>query len=164
MELFDLATTLRQQLFDSRDDFGKYPPFEKDPALVDRLISKLTYVVRDAAPRYMAVDLSSATPGEDSFRITVYTDDHLFHLVYDPAVDHIVTTVVARSTLRHIELLSAPNFMKGEARGEFKGDVEVEAFYDQFIVRLPGDSGATVSNKAKLDSFIVSLLRDLTHT
>lgn len=160
MELFDIATTLRDQLFGARDEFEQSPPFRDNPQLLSRLVSKLTYCVREASPRYMAVDLSTGA-NDHSFRVAVYTDDHLFHLVYDPAVDHIVTTIVDRRSVRRIDVLSAPNFLDPQPDGAAPGRVDLAVFYEDLMVRLPGDNHASDRNRAALDSFMVSLLRDL---
>ena len=161
MELFDIAKQLRSQLFGARDEFEDSEPFRTNPRLLDRLVSKLTYCVRDAAPRYMAVDLT-ASASDESFRIAVYTDDHLFHLVYDPAVDHIVTSIVDRSSIRRIDVLSAPNIVDADDDG-ISGQVELAVFYEDITVRLPGDNRTSDRNRDSLDSFMVSLLRDLAH-
>lgn len=162
MELFDLGKALRAQLFGSREEFEDFPLFKERPHLLGRLVSKLTYCVRDAPPRYMAVDLSSSA-NDDTFRIAVYTDDHLFHLVYDPTVDQIVTSIVDRTSIRRIDVLSAPNFMDGTTPGSYTGAVDLAVFYEEFTVRLPGDNRATDRNREALDQFLVSLLRDLAH-
>jgi hypothetical protein len=161
MELFDIGTYLQTQLFGSRAEFENHPLFRRNPALLGRLVSKLTYAVRDAASRYMTVDLDRT--GNDGFNIVVYTDDHLFHLVYDPAVDHITTSIVPRSSIRRINLLAAPNFMGGETPGTFEGLVDVEVYYDGLTVRLPGDNHTTADNRAAFDQFLVTLMRDLAH-
>jgi hypothetical protein len=160
MELHDIAAALRDQLFGARDEFGESPPFRDNPHLLSRLVSKLSYCVRDATPRYMAVDLSTAE-NDHSFRIAVYTDRHLFHLVYDPAVDHIVTTIVDRGSIRRIDVLSAPNFIEEEQAGSHPGRVDLAVFYEEITVRLPGDNRASDQNREALDSFMPSLLDDL---
>jgi hypothetical protein len=160
MHLFDIATNLRTQLFGSREDFENHALFLRNPSLLGRLISKLTYAVRDAAPRFMAVDLARGGIHE-SFDIVVYTDDHVIQLVYDPTVDHITTSIVSRKSIRRIDLLAAPNFMGGDVPGTYRGGVAVQVFYNEITVRLPGDNHVTEQNREALDSFIVSLMRDL---
>lgn len=158
MELFDLGTALQTQLYGSRESLDDHPAFQDHPLLLSRLISKLTYCVRDAVPRYMSVDMSSS---DGSFTIAVYTDDHLFYLAYDPTVDHITTSVVSRRSIRLLEVLSAPNFMAGDVPGTFLGSVSLEVSYETLKVRLPGDNHASEKNRQELDSFLTSLLRDL---
>lgn len=163
MELVDIGKALQAQLFGSREDLADLPVFTDNPTLLSRLVSKLTYSVRDAPPRYIAVDMSQVqTLG--GFDVAVFTDDLLFHLTYDPAVDHITTTAVGRSTIRSIELLSAPNFMAGDVPGTYQGHVEVQASYEALTVKLPGDNQASERNRRELDTFLVSLFRDLSRT
>jgi hypothetical protein len=163
MEMFDIGTSLRAQLFGSRDDFESHPLFVKNPTLLSRLVSKLTYCVRDAPPRYIAVDLSRGVE-DDSFEIAAYTDDHLVHLVYDPTIDQIVTSIVDRRSIKRIDLLSAPNFMGGDVPGTYEGSVNVQVFYEEITVHLPGDNQVTEQNRAALDVFLLSLMRDQART
>lgn len=161
MELFDLGKALEAQLYGSREQLEGHPFFEEHPLLLSRLVSKLTYCVRDAPPRYIAVDMSKAAEF-GSFNIALYTDDHLFHLAYDPTVDHIVTTIVGRQTLNRIEVLSAPNFMAGDTPGTYSGTVRVLASYEDLKVQLPGDNLATEKNRDQLDLFLTTMFKDLT--
>jgi len=161
MELFDLGRAIEAQLYGSHKDLGRHPFFAAHPDLIGRLVSKLTYCVRDEPVRYMAIDMSQASDDE-SFNIAVYTDDHLFYLIYDPAVDHITTSILGRKLIELVEVLSAPNFMVAEP-GRYQGSVTVAASYPGFKVRLPGDNLATDENRLQLDMFLPSLLRDLTH-
>ena len=160
MELFDLGKALEAQLYGSRQELEGHPFFAEHPLLLSRLVSKLTYCVRDAPPRYIAVDMSKATD-QGSFNIALYTDDHLFHLVYDPTVDHIITTIVGRASLARIEVLSAPNFMAGDTPGTYDGTVRVLATYTEIQVQLPGDNQATEKNREQLDLFLPTLFKDL---
>ncbi len=160
MELYDLGTALKAQLFESHQRFQDNPFFETHPGLLDRLVSKLTYCVRADPVRYIAVDLSQLEVRE-TFTISAYTDDHVFHLVYDPAVDHITTSVVGRGSLQLLEVLSAPNFMRGRQPGTFSGSVKLVANYPTFQLSLPGDDGATERNRAEVDAFLPALMRDL---
>jgi hypothetical protein len=162
VELYDLGTALKAQLFDSHSRLEKNPFFESRPGLLDRLVSKLTYVVRADPIRYLAVDLSQLESRE-TFAISAFTDDHVLHLVYDPAVDHIVTTVVSRGSLQQVEVLSAPNFMRGRQPGTFEGSVKLVASYPTFQLSLPGDEDATERNRAEVDAFLPALMRDLKH-
>ena len=163
MELFDLGKALEAQLYGSRDQLEGHPFFEAHPMLLSRLVSKLTYCVRDAPPRYIAVDMSNAVE-LGSFNIAVYTDDHLFHLAYDPTVDHIITTIVGRQTLNRIEVLSAPNFMAGDTPGTYRGTVKVLATYEDLKVQLPGDNQATEKNREQLDLFLTTMFKDLSRS
>jgi hypothetical protein len=164
MELVDIGKALQTQLFGSRDDdLDDLPIFKKNPTLLSRLVSKLTYSVRDAPLRYIAVDMSHAAD-QGGFDIAVFTDDLIFFLTYDPSVDHITTTALSRASIKSIELLSAPNFMAGDVPGTYQGNVEVLALYESLSVRLPGDNRASERNRRELDSFLISLFRDLTHT
>ncbi|MCU1441678.1 MAG: hypothetical protein JWP85_2675 [Rhodoglobus sp.] len=160
MELVDIGNTLKAQLFGSHDSLNEGLVFKDNPDLLARLVSKLTYAVRDAPPRYIAVDMSQFEP-QGSFDIAVYTDDMLFFLAYDPSVDHITTTAVSRASVQSVELLSAPNFMAGEVPGTYQGSLAVLATYDLLKVKLPGDSRASERNRRELDSFLVSLFRDI---
>ena len=161
MELIDIGNALQAQLFGTRDDeLDELPVFKNNPTLLSRLVSKLTYSVRDAAPRYIAVDMSHVDD-QGGFDIAVYTDELLFFLTYDPSVDHITTTAVSRSSIRSVELLSAPNFMAGDVPGTFQGNVEVMVSYETLSVKLPGDNRASQSNRQQLDTFLVSLFKDL---
>jgi hypothetical protein len=160
MELADIGKALQVQLFGTRDELKELPVFKENPSLLSRLVSKLTYSVRDAPPRYIAVDMSHVAD-QGGFDIAVFTDDLLFFLTYDPAVDHITTTAVSRASIKSVELLSAPNFMAGDVPGTYQGNVEVLALYDSLSVRLPGDNHASERNRRELDSFLVSLFRDL---
>ena len=160
VELFDLGKALEAQLYGSRDQLEGHPFFAEHPLLLSRLVSKLTYCVRDAPPRYIAVDMSNVAD-LGSFNIALYTDDHLFHLAYDPTVDHIVTTIVGRQTITRVEVLSAPNFMAGDTPGTYDGTVKVLATYEELKVQLPGDNQATEKNRDQLDLFLTSLFRDL---
>lgn len=160
MELFDLGTALLAQLTGSRRDLREHPVFKDHPLLLSRLVSKLTYCVRDAQPRYVAVDMAGPSP-DAPFNVALFTDDHVFHLVYDPAVDHITTTVVSRASVRAVELLSAPNFMAGDQPGTYQGALQVQVTYNDIVVRLPGDNLATEANRQRLDDFFPSLLEDL---
>ena len=160
MELFDLGKALEGQLYGSREQLEGHPFFTEHPLLLSRLVSKLTYCVRDAPPRYIAVDMSKATD-QGSFNIALYTDDHLFHLVYDPTVDHIVTTIIGRLSLTRVEVLSAPNFMAGDTPGTYSGSVRVLATYHDLQVQLPGDNLATEKNREQLDLFLPTLFKDL---
>lgn len=160
MELYDLGTALKAQLFDSHQRFQSNPFFEERPELLDRLVSKLTYCVRADPIRYVSVDLSQIEV-RDTFTISVFTDDHVFHLVYDPAVDHITTAVVGRASLDLLEVLSAPSFMRGRQPGTFEGTVKLVASYPTFQLSLPGDDQATERNRAEVDAFLPALMRDL---
>jgi hypothetical protein len=160
VELYDLGTALKAQLFESHERFQDNPFFQKHPDLLDRLVSKLTYCVRADPIRYVSVDLSQVELRQ-AFTISAYTDDHVFHLVYDPAVDHITTTVVGRSSLQLLEVLSAPNFMRGRQPGTFEGTVKLVASYPTFQLSLPGDDEATERNRAEVDAFLPALMRDL---
>ena len=160
MELYDLGTALKAQLFDSHARFQGNPFFEQHPDLLDRLVSKLTYCVRADPIRYVSVDLSQVELRQ-TFTISAFTDDHVFHLVYDPAVDHITTSVVGRGSLQLLEVLSAPNFMRGRQPGTFEGSVKVMASYPTFQLSLPGDDDATERNRAEVDAFLPALMRDL---
>jgi hypothetical protein len=160
VELYDLGTALKAQLFDSHQLFANNPFFEAHPGLLDRLVSKLTYCVRADPIRYVAVDLSQLQMRE-TFTISAFTDDHVFHLVYDPAVDHITTTVVGRGALQMLEVLSAPNFMRGRQPGTFEGSVKLVANYPTFQLTLPGDDDASERNRAEVDAFLPALMRDL---
>jgi hypothetical protein len=162
VELYDLGTALKAQLFESNDRFENNPFFASRPGLLERLVSKLTYVVRADPIRYVSVDLSQLAARE-SFTISAYTDDHVLHLVYDPAVDHITTTVVSRDALQMVEVLSAPNFMQGRQPGTFEGTVKLVASYPTFQLSLPGDDHATPRNRAEVDAFLPALMRDLKH-
>ncbi|MCU1636927.1 MAG: hypothetical protein JWQ68_2166 [Cryobacterium sp.] len=164
MELVDIGNALQAQLFGSREDeFDELPVFKKNPTLLSRLVSKLTYSVRDAAPRYIAVDMSHVA-NQGGFDIAVYTDDLIFFLTYDPTVDHITTTAVSRSSIRSVELLSAPNFMAGVVPGTYQGSVQVLVSYENLNVKLPGDNRASERNHRELDTFLASLFRDLART
>ncbi|MCU1478575.1 MAG: hypothetical protein JWQ64_3268 [Subtercola sp.] len=164
MELIDIGNALQAQLFGSRDDdFDELPVFKSNPTLLSRLVSKLTYSVRDAPPRYIAVDMSHVAD-QGGFDIAVYTDDLVFHLTYDPMVDHITTTAVSRGSIKSVELLSAPNFMAGTVPGTYQGSVEVMVSYETLNVKLPGDNRASERNRRELDAFLVSLFRDLART
>jgi hypothetical protein len=164
MELVDIGKAIQAQLFGSRaDGFDDLPVFKSNPTLLSRLVSKLTYSVRDAPPRYIAVDMSQAAD-RGGFNIVVYTDDLLFNLTYDPTVDHITTTAVSRASIRSVELLSAPNFMAGEIPGTYQGNVEVLVSYSTISVKLPGDNRASERNRRELDGFLVTLFRDLART
>jgi predicted 2-oxoglutarate/Fe(II)-dependent dioxygenase YbiX len=158
MELAELGRTLQNELVGSRADLDQHRVFLDHPLLFSRLVSKLTYCVRDAPLRYVAVNIPET---DEAFQITVYTDDHVFHMSYDPTVDHITTTVVNRSSVRFIELLSAPNFMAGDQPGTYRGGLDVLVTYQDVVVRLPGDNHATDKNREQLDEFWPSLLRDL---
>jgi hypothetical protein len=160
MELVDIGRAVQAQLFGSRENLEALPVFTNNPLLLSRLVSKLTYSVRDATPRYIAADMSN-TEKQGTFEIAVYTDELLFFLSYDPSVDHITTTVVNRHSIESIELLSAPNFMTGEVPGTYQGNVEVLVSYNTLKVRLPGDNRASESNLEELDSFLATLFRDL---
>jgi hypothetical protein len=160
LELYDLGTALKAQLFESHDRFQNNPFFESHPGLLDRLVSKLTYCVRADPIRYVSVDLSQVEL-RDAFTISAFTDDHVFHLVYDPAVDHITTTVVGRPSLQLLEVLSAPNFMRGRQPGTFEGSVKLVASYPTFQLSLPGDDNASERNRAEVDAFLPALMRDL---
>lgn len=160
MDLIDLGRAIEAQLYGSHQDLGRHPFFAKHPDLISRLVSKLTYCLRDEPVRYIAVDMTQATDTE-SFNIALYTDDNLFHLVYDPAVDHITTSIIARRSLEVVEVLSAPNFMVASEPGSYQGSVRVSASYPGFKVRLPGDNAASDANRDQLNSFLPSLLRDL---
>ena len=160
MELIDLGRAIETQLYGSHKELGHHPLFESHPDLISRLVSKLTYCVREEPVRYIAVDMTQAL--DESFNIAVYSDDHLFHLAYDPAVDHITTSILARHSVEVVEVLSAPNFMLANAAGRYEGVVRVSASYPGFKVRLPGDNAATDENRRQLDTFLPSLLRDLT--
>jgi hypothetical protein len=160
VELYDLGTALKAQLFESHEHFHDNPFFVSHPGLLDRLVSKLTYCVRADPIRYLAVDFSQLTSRE-TFTISAFTDDHVFHLVYDPAVDHITTTVVGRGALQLLEVLSAPNFMRGRQPGTFEGSVKVVASYPSFQLSLPGDEESTARNRAEVDAFLPALMRDL---
>ena len=164
MELVDIGIALQAQLFGSREDeLGELPVFVNNPMLLSRLVSKLTYSVRDAPPRYIAVDMSHVAE-QGGFDIAVYTDDLVFHLTYDPMVDHITTTAVSRASIESVELLSAPNFMASDIPGTFQGNVEVLVSYEKISVKLPGDNRASERNRRELDSFLVSLFHDLART
>jgi hypothetical protein len=164
MELVDIGNALKAQLFGSReDDLDELPVFKNNPTLLTRLVSKLTYSVRDAPPRYIAVDMSHVEE-QGGFDIAVYTDDLVFHLTYDPMVDHITTTAVSRTSITSLELLSAPDFMAGEVPGTYHGNVEVMVSYETIKVKLPGDNRASERNRQELDAFLVSLFRDLART
>jgi hypothetical protein len=158
MDLADLGRALERELVGSRADIDQHPVFQRHPLLFSRLVSKLTYCVRDAPVRYIAINIPDV---DEAFQITAYTDDHLFHMVYDPTVDHITTTVVSRSSIRFVELLSAPNFMAGDQPGTYQGGLDVSVTYRDVVVRLPGDNHASDSNREQLDAFWPSLLRDL---
>jgi hypothetical protein len=158
MELLNLGKILQATLAGARDDLDQHRVFTEHPLLFSRLVSKLTYCVRDAPPRYIAVDIPE---GDPAFTISVYTDDHLFVLSYDPSVDHIVTKAVSRKSVRFVELLSAPNFMAGDQPGTFSGALDVAVTYQDVVVRLPGDNHATEKNRQELDAFWPSLLKDL---
>ncbi|MCU1583661.1 MAG: hypothetical protein JWM49_217 [Microbacteriaceae bacterium] len=160
MELIDLGKALLAQLAGSRRDLDQHPVFRDHPLLLSRLVSKLTYCVREAPPRFIAVDMASPT-AEAAFNVAVFTDDHVFQLSYDPMVDHITTTVVSRKSIRAAELLSAPNFMAGDQPGTFEGGLEIRVTYDEISIRLPGDNFASDRNRQELDVFWPSLLRDL---
>jgi hypothetical protein len=161
MELVDIGKALQVQLFGTRDDeLNELPVFKNNPTLLSRLVSKLTYSVRDAPLRYIAVDMSHAAD-LGGFDIAVFTDDLIFFLTYDPTVDHITTTAVSRASIKSVELLSAPNFMAGDVPGTYQGKVEVLVMYDTLSVRLPGDNRASERNRRELDSFLVSLFKDL---
>lgn len=160
MELYDLGTALKAQLFESHRHFDDHPFFIERPGLLERLVSKLTYVVRADPIRYISVDLSQLKVRQ-TFTISAYTDDHVFHLVYDPAVDHITTTVVGRSALQLVEVLSAPSFMQGRHPGTFEGTVKLVASYPTFQLSLPGDEDATPRNRTEVDAFLPALMRDL---
>ncbi len=161
MELFELAKAIEAQLFGSREDLDHHPFFGAHPDLLGRLVSKMAYCVREAPVQYIAVDMSQ-TAEFGSFTIAVYTDDHLFHLSYDPAVDHITTTITGRRALQLVEVLSAPNFMRGERPGTYRGGVQVVASYPTVKVNLPGDNRASEQNRERLDAFLPELLQDLT--
>lgn len=158
MELVDIGKALRAQLYGSRRDLDQHPFLQAHPELVNRLVSKLTFCVRDSAPQYISVDMSGAS-GDGSFNIAVYTDDLLFHLSYDAAVDHVTTAIHNRTAAKSVEVLSAPNFMRGDVAPE--GGLKVAVSYDGLKVWLPGDNEATEGNRAQLDSFFPSLLRDI---
>jgi hypothetical protein len=160
VELYDLGTALKAQLFDSHRHFRDNPFFDSRPGLLDRLISKLTYCVRADPIRYVSVDLSQLEIRE-TFTIAAFTDDHVFHLIYDPAVDHITTSVVGRGALQLVEVLSAPNFMRGRQPGTFEGSVKLVASYPTFQLSLPGDDDATERNRSEVDAFLPALMRDL---
>jgi hypothetical protein len=160
VELFDLGKALEAQLYGSREHLQDHPFFAEHPLLLSRLVSKLTYCVRDAPPRYIAVDMSNVAD-LGSFNIALYTDDHLFHLAYDPTVDHILTTIIGRQTLNRLEVLSAPNFMAGDTPGTYSGSVKVLATYDDLKVQLPGDNLATEKNREQLDLFLTTMFKDL---
>ncbi|MDQ4137257.1 MAG: hypothetical protein M3116_00210 [Actinomycetota bacterium] len=160
MELYDLGTALKAQLFESHDRFRDNPFFESRPGLLDRLVSKLTYCVRADPIRYVAVDLSQLELRE-TFTISAFTDDHVFHLVYDPAVDHITTSIVGRDDLQMLEVLSAPNFMRGRQPGTFEGSVKLVATFPTFQLSLPGDDDSSERNRAEVDAFLPALMRDL---
>lgn len=160
MELVNIGNALQAQLLASRESFSDLPVFAKNPMLLSRLVSKLTYAIRDAPPRYIAVDMSRAED-QGGFDIALYTDDLVFHLAYDPMVDHITTKAVSRASINAIELLSAPNFMAGDVPGTYRGNVEVLVSYETLNVRLPGDAKASEPNRRELDTFLVSLFRDL---
>ncbi len=163
MELFDIGRALQTQIFGSREEMEEHPLFSEHPQLLNRLVSKLTYCVRDAPPRYMAVDMSgvSGASGEGFFTIAVYTDDHLFHLTYDPTVDHIITSIRDRKSIITLEVLSAPNLMRGDVPGTFDGSLRVAATYNNMKVALPGDNRASVKNRDQLDAFFPTLLKDV---
>lgn len=164
MELVDIGIALQAQLFGTReDDLDELPVFRNNPTLLSRLVSKLTYSVRDAPTRYIAVDMSHAED-QGGFDIAAYTDDLLFFLTYDPSVDHITTTAVSRSSIRSVELLSAPNFMAGDVPGTYQGNVEVMVSYETLSVKLPGDNRTSQRNRRELDTFLVSLFQDLGHS
>jgi hypothetical protein len=164
MELVDIGKALQTQLFGSREDeLDELPVFKANPTLLSRLVSKLTYSVRDAPVRYIAVDMSHVAD-QGGFDIAVYTDDLVFVLTYDPSVDHITTTAVGRASVKTVELLSAPNFMAGDVPGTYQGTVQVLVTYDALSVRLPGDNRASERNRRELDAFLVSLFRDLART
>lgn len=161
MELIDIGNALQAQLFGTREDeLDELPVFKNNPTLLSRLVSKLTYSIRNAPPRYIAVDMSHVDE-QGGFDIAVYTDELLFFLTYDPSVDHITTTAVSRSSIRSVELLSAPNFMAGDIPGTYQGNVEVMVSYDTLSVKLPGDNRASQRNRQQLDTFLVSLFQDL---
>ena len=160
MQLTDLGKSIQAHLYESRGDLEEHPFFLAHPGVLSRLISKLTYCVRSAPVRYVAVDLSTADD-QESFKIAVYTDDHLFHLVYDPSVDHITTTIYARTDIQLVEVLSAPNFMDEDDASA--AAVKISVSYPNTEVRLPGDNAATDRNRNELDAFLPSLLRDLAH-
>lgn len=160
MELKDLGLALQAQLEGSRESLDQHAIFTTHPLLLSRLVSKLTYCVREAPVRYVAVDMSS-TDGDSSFEVSVYTDSHLFHLTYDPAVDHLVTRAISRDSIRMVELLSAPNFMAGNQPGTYQGSLELAVTYQEVFVHLPGDNHATEQNRAQLDAFFPTLLADL---
>lgn len=160
MELFDLGKAIEAQLYGSHRDLGRHPFFAAHPDLITRLVSKLTYCVREEPVRYIAVDMTQASHHE-SFSIAVYTDDHMFYLIYDPSVDHISTTILGRQAVEILEVLSAPNFMIDGNSQQLGPSVTVSATYPGFKVRLPGDNAATAENHAQLEMFLPSLLRDL---
>jgi hypothetical protein len=160
MELIDIGNALKAQLFGSHESLNEGAVFKDNPDLLTRLVSKLSYAVRDAAPRYIAVDMSQFEP-QGTFDIAVYTDELLFFLAYDPTVDHITTTAVSRGSIKSVELLSAPNFMIGDLPGTYQGTLAVLASYDLLKVKLPGDNRASERNRVELDSFLSSLLRDV---
>ncbi len=160
MELFDLGKALEAQLFGSHESLQRHPFFDTHPGLLSRLVSKLTYCVRDAQVHYIAVDMSH-TSVDGAFNIAVYTEHHLFHLSYDPAVDHITTSILARRTVQLVEVLSAPDFMSGDVPGSYEGSVRVAASYPGLKVWLPGDNAATEQNRHQLDDFLPSLMADL---
>jgi hypothetical protein len=163
MELVDIGKAVQAQLFGSREDLDDLSIFKDNPLLLSRLVSKLTYSVRDATPRYIAADMSNVDK-LGTFEIAVYTDELLFFLAYDPSVDHVTTTVVSRSSINSIELLSAPNFMAGDIPGTYQGHVEVLVSYETLKVRLPGDNRASERNRQELDTFLATLFRDLSRT
>jgi hypothetical protein len=160
VELYDLGTALKAQLFASHERFEGNRFFKEHPDLLDRLVSKLTYCVRADPIRYVSVDLSQLE-ARQAFTVSAFTDDHVFHLVYDPAVDHITTTVVGRASLQLLEVLSAPNFMRGRQPGTFEGTVKLVASYPTFQLSLPGDDQASERNRAEVDAFLPALMRDL---
>lgn len=160
MELKDRGMALQAQLKDSRESLEQHAIFTSHPLLLSRLVSKLTYCVGEAPVSYVAVDMSS-TEGDSSFEVSVYTDDHLFHLTYDPAVDHLITRAVGRDSIRMVELLSAPNFMVADEPGRRIGPIELAVTYRDVFVRLPGDSRASQENRARLETFFPTLLADL---
>jgi hypothetical protein len=160
MELVDIGKQVQAQLFGSREDLDELPLFKHNPLLLSRLVSKLTYSVREATPRYIAADMSNVEK-MGTFEIAVFTDELLFFLSYDPSVDHITTTVVSRLSIESVELLSAPNFMAGDVPGTYRGQVEVLVSYKNLKVRLPGDNRASERNRQELDPFLTTLFRDL---
>lgn len=158
MELLDIGTRLHDQLFNSRDGLGEHPIFRERPTLQkpDRLETGLRD--RPDSSR-LHVHQSRRSIQEGSFDVAAYTEDLLAHLCYDPTVDHIVTSVVARSSIKRIELLSAPDFMTG---GTAPSKLVLQIFYDKTTVRLSEDHAAQPAEGSPLGSFLHDLRRDLT--